>query len=402
MTGWRITVHDRPAAIPAAHWNALLDASPQPTPFMRHEWLQALDDTDCARPESGWTPVFLSARGPDAPDDAPPDGVAALYVKTHSYGEYVFDWAWARAHEEAGLPYYPKLLAASPFTPVPGSRLLGKDQAARGALLGAMRQLGQSLECSSAHLLFPDELDRHAAQEAGWLMRQGVQFHWHNRHALTPEQAPYADFADFLGHLHRDKRKKIGQERRRVLEAGVTVVARRGREISPQDWAFFYRCYRHTYLAHGGPPYLSEAFFKQVAHTMPENWLLFIAERDGEPIAASLLGIDTERGVAWGRYWGALQHIPCLHFELCYYSPLAWSIEQRFACFEGGAQGEHKLARGLLPVTTWSAHWLKDARFADAVSRFLAREGAGMDAYVDELRDRMPFKPLASAPDASV
>lgn len=402
LTGWRVQAHDRPDAIAAEHWNALLQASPQPTPFLRHEWLQALHDTGCASPDTGWTPLFLTARGPDTPDDAPPDGVAALYVKTHSYGEYVFDWAWARAYEEAGLRYYPKLLSASPFSPVPGSRLLVSAPAARSALLHGMIQLGEQLGCSSAHVLFPDAPDAQAARDAGWLMRQGVQFHWHNRQVLAPEQGPYGDFADFLSHLHRDKRKKIQQERRRVREAGVTVMARQGTEIRPQDWAFFYRCYTQTYLAHGGPPYLNEDFFKLVAQTMPEHWLMFTAEVGGEPVAASLLGIDTALGTAWGRYWGAVGHIPCLHFELCYYAPLDWCIQQGFSWFEGGAQGEHKLARGLLPVTTWSAHWLKDARFADAVSRFLDREGAGMDAYVDELKDRLPFKPTSSEPGAGV
>ena len=242
-------------------------------------------------------------------------------------------------------------------------------------------------------MLFPDALDAEAATASGWLMRQGVQFHWQNRHAQTPGAPPYEDFQDFLAHLHRDKRKKIQQERRRVREAGVIVKTRQGDEIRAEDWAFFYRCYRQTYLEHGGPPYLSEDFFKQVARTMPANWLMFTAEVAGEPVAASLLGIDTDLGVAWGRYWGSVRQVPCLHFELCYYAPLAWCIDQRFSRFEGGAQGEHKMARGLLPVTTWSAHWLEDARFADAVSRFLAREGAGMAAYVDELRDRVPFKP---------
>ena len=320
------------------------------------------------------------------------EGVCALYLKSHSYGEYVFDWAWADAHERAGLRYYPKLLCASPFTPVPGARLLARNDEARQALLSAIVQWGAETGSSSAHMLFPNEPDAAAARAAGWLMRQGVQFHWTNRHADQPDAAPYASFEDFTASLHRDKRKKIQQERRRVRDAGVTVQAREGAQITPADWDFFYRCYERTYLAHGNPPYLSRDFFRQVGKTMGEHWLMFTAVHEGQPIATSLIGLDRPQGVAYGRYWGALQHIPCLHFELCYYAPLAWCIDQGLQRFEGGAQGEHKMARGLMPVSTWSAHWLRDPRFADAVDRYLARERAGIDAYMDELNDRAPFK----------
>lgn len=359
---------------------------------MRHEWLSALNDTDCAVPDTGWAPLFLTVHDPAQPDLV--QGACALYLKSHSYGEYVFDWAWADAHQRAGLPYYPKLLCASPFTPVPGSRLLARSPQAREALVSAISQWAQETDCSSAHVLFPDEADRQAAQNAGWLMRQGVQFHWTNRSVMNPGAPDFADFADFLASLHRDKRKKIQQERRRVREAGVTVHARQGQEITEKDWDFFYTCYSNTYLARGNPPYLNRDFFEQVARTMTDHWLLFTAEIDGRPVATSLLGIDPARGTAFGRYWGAVAHIPQLHFELCYYAPLNWCIEHGYVRFEGGAQGEHKMARGLMPVTTWSAHWLKDARFADAVARYLEREGAGMDAYIDELLDHQPFKPM--------
>lgn len=382
--------HAQPSDIDAALWNGLLDGADQPTPFMRHEWLSALHECACAVPDTGWAPLFLTAH---AADTGEAEAACALYLKSHSYGEYVFDWAWADAHQRAGLPYYPKLVCASPFTPVPGSRLLARTPQARRALLDGIRQWALETDCSSAHVLLPDEADGESARDAGWLMRQGVQFHWLNRHVAEPGGEPYSDFADFLASLQRDKRKKIQQERRRVQEAGVTVHTLRGPEIQPSDWDFFYTCYSNTYLARGNPPYLNRQFFEQVSRTMPENWLMFIAEVQGQRVAASLLGIDSERGVAFGRYWGAVAHVSQLHFELCYYAPLNWCIEQRFARFEGGAQGEHKLARGLRPVTTWSAHWLRDERFADAVSRYLAREGAGMDAYLDELLDRQPFKP---------
>lgn len=379
-----IRIHSAPSEINAAAWNQLLDQCAAPTPFMRHEWLSALHDTACASPDTGWTPLLLTAHPADQSDAL--SGACVAYVKTHSYGEYVFDWAWANAYQQAGLNYYPKLLCASPFTPVPGSRLLANSQAARVALLQGMRSLAGQLKASSAHVLLGDADDLAAAQAAGWMIRHGVQFHWQNR------SDPYVDMADYLSALHRDKRKKIQQERRRVREAGVTVRAMHGADISEADWAFFYDCYQQTYLAHGNPPYLSPTLFQQAAQSLQAHWVMFVAEREGAPIAASLLGVDMQRQVAWGRYWGAVAHVPCLHFELCYYAPLQWCIEQGFQRFEGGAQGEHKMARGLMPTPTWSAHCLLDGRFANAVADFLDREGAHIDAYVDELRDRQVFK----------
>ncbi len=386
---WVVKTFGDPAEVPAADWNALLADANQPTPFMRHEWLSALHDTACASPATGWTLLMLTVHEAENPDELA--GACVAYVKTHSYGEYVFDWAWANAYHQAGLNYYPKLLCASPFTPVPGARLLAKSPQARVALLQGMRSLALQMNASSAHLLLGNDDDLVAAQAAGWMIRHGVQFHWQNRHVLHEAALPYADMADYLAALHRDKRKKIQQERRRVRDAGVTVRVLQGDQITPADWAFFYDCYRQTYLEHGNEPYLSLDFFQQVGRQLPTQWLMFVAERDGAPMAASLLGIDLLMQVAWGRYWGALAHVPCLHFELCYYAPLQWCIEQGFKRFEGGAQGEHKMARGLMPSPTWSAHWLRDQRFAHAVADFLAREGAGVDAYVDELRDRQVF-----------
>jgi predicted N-acyltransferase len=388
LAGWQIRRHLSPQDIAAEHWDALLDQSPAPTPFMTHAWLSALHDSQCASPQTGWTLQMFTAHAPGRdPAADTPDAVCVTYLKTHSYGEYVFDWAWARAYEQHGLPYYPKLLGASPFTPVPGSRLLASSQQARLALAQGLRLHGQQAELSSAHVLYPDAQDRAAFEQDGWLIRHGVQFHWQNR---NPQ--PYADLPEFLGEMQREKRKKIQQERRKVADAGVVIEARQGAQIREQDWDFFYTCYRNTYLAHGGPPYLSREFFAQVAQTMAEHWLIFTAVIDGQPVAASLVAVDLARGVAWGRYWGAVAHIPCLHFELCYYSPLQWCIDQGFVRFEGGAQGEHKMARGLMPVPTCSAHWLADERFAHAVEDFLQREGAGVAAYVDELTDRTPFK----------
>lgn len=379
-----LRVHDDPGQIDPAAWNALLAHQAAPTPFMRHEYLAALHASKSAVPATGWTPRFLTL-------DEGGELLAAcpLYLKDHSYGEYVFDWAWADAYQRHGLEYYPKLLNAVPFTPVPGSRLLARDADNRALLLRAIQQLAGQAGLSSAHLLFIDEEDRLAASAApgGWMMRSTVQFHWTNR---APQ--PYVDFVDFLASLQREKRKKIQQERRKVAEAGVGFSAAVGAEISGADWDFFYRCYTLTYRAHHSTPYLTRDFFRRMAETMPANWLLFTAWRGGERVAASLIALQPEQGIAYGRYWGAVEQIPCLHFEACYYQPLAWCIAQGYQRFEGGAQGEHKMARGLLPVQTHSAHWLAHPQFAQAVGDFLAREGAGIAHYMDELNERRPFK----------
>ena len=377
-----VRVFDDPASVDAAHWNALLDAQSAGTPFMRHEYLHALHASGSACAGTGWLPQFLCVFDRDTLVAACP-----LYLKDHSYGEYVFDWAWADAYQRHGLRYYPKLLDAVPFTPVPGPRLLARDATGRALLLRAMQRLARDAKLSSAHLLFLDDADQRAARDAGWMMRSTVQFHWTQR-----EREPYADFAAFLASLQREKRKKIQQERRRVTDAGIMFTELQGAQIGSEDWDFFYRCYCRTYREHHSKPYLTREFFARMGASMTENWLLFIAERGGERIAASLICIDSQRRVAFGRYWGAVEHVPCLHFEACYYRPLAWCIANGYERFEGGAQGEHKMARGLLPVQTWSAHWLAHPQFAQAVGDFLAREGAGVAGYLDELSERRPFK----------
>lgn len=377
-----IRVLDDPSAIDATRWNGLLASQPDATPFMRHEYLRALHDSGSAVADTGWLPQFLVVERGDELVAACP-----LYLKDHSYGEYVFDWAWADAYRRHGLRYYPKLLGAVPFTPVPGPRLLARDMASRELLLHAMTQIARDAGLSSAHVLFLDDTDRDAAGRAGWMLRSTVQFHWRQR-----EPQPYADFADFLAGLQREKRKKIQQERRRVAEAGISFTALRGEEIGAADWDFFYRCYTLTYRAHHSTPYLTRDFFRRMAGTMAPHWLLFVAWRGGRRLASSLIAIDTAQGAAFGRYWGTVEPVPFLHFEACYYQPLAWCIAQGFRRFEGGAQGEHKMARGLLPVQTWSAHWLAHPQFAQAVADFLAREGAGVESYLDELNERRPFK----------
>jgi predicted N-acyltransferase len=310
-----------------------------------------------------------------------------MYLKTHSYGEYVFDWAWANAYEQHGLRYYPKGLCAVPFTPVPGSRLLARNASTRVALLQAMLDVCQEKNLSSLHVLLLSDADRVACDALGMLARQSVQFHWHNR--------GFESFDGFLASLSQDKRKKIKQERKRVAQAGVTFDTLVGRDISAQDWDFFYACYERTYLEHGNAPYLTRDFFTRMQHDMPENWVMFVAQREGRPMASSLIAVQDvglPTASAYGRYWGALERVDCLHFEACYYQPLQWCIANGVQRFEGGAQGEHKMARALMPVPTHSAHWLAHPAFADAVDRFLEREREGVNAYMSHLEARSPFK----------
>jgi uncharacterized protein len=374
-----IRVLQSASEVDALSWNALL-ALAGGSPFMRHEYLAALHESGSASRDTGWTPHFVTLWREGELEAACP-----LYLKSHSYGEYVFDWAWANAYEQHGLRYYPKALTAVPFTPVPGPRLLARDAAARAALVRAVLAWCKQKKLSSYHLLFGNDEDVAACSDAGLMLRHTVQFHWTNS-AL----GECADFDAFLATLTHEKRKKIRQERRKVAEAGVTFRHAQGKDISAADWDFFYRCYERTYREHGNPPYLTRDFFRRMAATMPENWLLFVAERKGRPIACSLIGIGGK--VAYGRYWGALERVDCLHFEACYYQPLAWCMDNGYERFEGGAQGEHKMARALMPVKTTSAHWLAHPAFADAVEKFLEREDRGIDDYLEHLEGRSPFR----------
>lgn len=397
-----IRVLDSPLKVNASEWNALLAAqSPgeAANPFMRHEYLAALHESGSASPDTGWTPCFVTLW-----QGGTLAGACPLYLKAHSYGEYVFDWAWANAYQQHGLDYYPKAVAAVPFTPVPGARLLARSAAERVLLVQALMAWCKEEALSSLHLLFTADEDVAACEEAGLMLRHTVQFHWENNH--------YRDFDNFLASLNQEKRKKIRQERRKVHDAGITFRWSLGKDIGQADWDFFYRCYERTYYEHGNAPYLSRDFFQRMQDTMPENWLLFVAEADAggkhQPIAASLVAVSaapaaepsgaaTPSLVAYGRYWGALARVDCLHFEACYYQPLQWCIEHGYQRFEGGAQGEHKMARALLPVKTTSAHWLAHPSFADAVERFLEREGAGIESYMEDLGRRNPFRRVAPA-----
>ena len=359
-------------------WDALVAAQENGNPFLSFAFLDALHETGCASEDTGWQPQYLTLWRGDRLEAALP-----LYVKSHSYGEYVFDWAWADAYRRNGLDYYPKLLSAIPFTPVSGSRLLARDTAAQAALLDALCMLQRNGGLSSTHVLFPPEAQARALEAAGFMLRTGVQFHWLNQ--------GYRDFDDFLETLDRKKRKNIRAERRKVSEAGIGFRQVPGTAATEADWRFFKRCYDHTYATHYSTPYLNLDFFLRLGATMPQHLLLIVAERAGNPIASSLVVHDDQ--TLYGRYWGAIEDVPFLHFETAYYQPLEFCIEHRIACFEGGAQGEHKMARGFLPQKTWSAHWLAHPAFADAIEHFLRRESGGIDAYIDELGERNPFKP---------
>jgi len=362
------------AGVDREAWNAL--AGPQP--FMRHEFLTALIDTGCAAAKSGWLPQFLLLSRAGQLEAAMP-----LFAKNHSYGEYVFDWAWAEAHERHGIDYYPKLVCAVPFTPVRGPRLLAASDRARRTLVRSALELAK--ETSSLHVLFARDEDAAVLADEGFLMRRTVQFHWTND--------GYASFDDFLARLSHARRKNIRQERRRVREAGVELRWLDGPEISRKHWDFFNRCYRTTYAAHRSSPYLSLEFFLRLAAALPGHVAMVLAERDGQPIASALFLRD-ERSL-YGRYWGALEHVPLLHFECCYYQAIEYAITRGLDVFEGGAQGEHKLFRGLMPVESLSAHWLAHPKFARAVEHFLEREGAGITHYVNELVEHSPFKEKA-------
>jgi len=387
-----IQVHHSTSQIDAFEWNELLGIQAQPTPFMKMEYLRAMELSKSATTKTGWTPRFITIKNEGKLIAACP-----LYLKAHSYGEFVFDWAWASAYEQHGLAYYPKALIAVPFTPVPGTRLMAIDEPTRDLLVTVIKDWVKEQELSSLHLLFGAQPDLKSCTNSGLLLRHTVQFHWQN--------SDYIDFNDFLSSLNQEKRKKIRQERSKVTKAGVHFIAKHGAQINAEDWSFFYTCYEQTYYEHGNSPYLTPAFFESMKETMPENWVLFIAiKEDGTKIASSLVALSnananaqdsenpTEGRVAYGRYWGALQRVDCLHFEACYYAPIEWCIQNKIARFEGGAQGEHKMARALMPTRTSSAHYLVHPSFADAVKNFLQREEQGIENYMEDLERRSPLK----------
>ncbi len=366
-------------AIPAAAWNALVfgHSTANSPPLLSHAFLSALENSGSVGVGTGWNPRHLIVKQGQQLIGAMP-----LYLKSHSYGEYVFDWAWADAYQRSGLDYYPKLLSAIPFSPITSARLLGASIDINRLMIEALESAIQQHKLSSAHVLFPDEAGAQQFEAAGWLKRTGVQFRWQNKN--------YGDFEDFLATLSHDKRKKIHQERKKIQLAGVVCRPIKGVDATIADWNFFYACYCNTYQEHHSTPYLTHAFFTEIGTTMPENMLLILAEVDGKPIA-SALNIVNETTL-YGRYWGAIQFVSGLHFELCYYQAQQFCINEGITYFEGGAQGEHKLARGFEPRPTCSYHKIAHPDFEVAIKDFLQRESTGVAAYSNELEERAPFK----------
>ena len=384
MTGpekFHLEILDRLSDVSAAEWNALLGSDCGP--FLRHEFLSALEETGCVGGNTGWQVAHVVLK-----QNSQLIGAMPLYLKQHSYGEFVFDWSWAQAYEQQGLNYYPKALCAIPFTPVQGSRILCKPESSvaeiQKALIDGLKSLVIENGLSSAHILFPMDKQAEDLKEQGFLLRDSVQFHWHNQ--------GFQSFEQFLSALTMKRRKNIRREREQVAREAISFRHVPGKDSSDQDWEFFFDCYQNTYIEHQSSPYLSEVFFKLWVKRMPDNLHLIFAERNGKPIAASLLVVDRQSSKVFGRYWGALEHVPCLHFETAYYQAIEYCIAENIQTFEGGAQGEHKMARGFLPTTIQSAHFIKDPRFGKAIGHFLDREHQGIGAYVDELAEHSPLK----------
>lgn len=349
-------------------WNACAG-----NPFVSHEFLAALEGSGSVGPGTGWTPSHLILDGAA--------GCAPAYLKAHSFGEYVFDHHWAEAYERAGGRYYPRLVCASPFSPVPGPRLLAKTAAGKAMLAGAMIETARRAGASSVHVNFIDAADEAALLAAGFMPRRGVQYHWFNR--------GYASFDDFLGALASRKRKQIRRERKEAA-SGVAIRRLVGAGIEERHWHAFWTFYQDTGSRKWGRPYLTRDFFSRIARTMADRLLLIIAERDGVPIAGALNFIDAE--ALYGRYWGCTETLPFLHFELCYHQAIEFAIERGLQRVEAGAQGEHKIARGYEPVATRSAHWIADPAFHRAIDAYLARERAGVEAEIEAMRRETPFR----------
>jgi hypothetical protein len=379
----KVTVHDSIAAIPAGDWNALVGDA---YPFLSHAFLELAEHSGSVSPDAGWSPRHLVLRDGKTLRAAMP-----LYEKSHSWGEFVFDWAWARAYEQAGFAYYPKLVSAVPFTPAPSPRVLradaGDDEAA-AILIEAATELAQDTGCSSFHILFPAETEIPALEQAGLLIRKDCQFHWENR--------DYETFDDFLGTFTSAKRKKARRDRRRVAEQGIRFRRLRGNEMDTESWAHVYSLIARTFMLRGSLPYFNQAFFEGLSDRLPDNVLVITAEQADLTIAAAVFyESDT---TLYGRYWGSDGHYDALHFETCYYQGIDYCIETGKQCFEPGTQGEHKVARGFVPVTTWSAHWLAHPEFASAIERYLDEEGRHVERYMDAIDTRTPYKSGEDSP----
>ena len=366
------------SAIDAPSWNRLAGDSP----FLRHEFLAALEDTGCVGGDTSWQPHHLLLH-----EDAALVAALPLYIRYDSSGEFVFDWGWAHAYQQAGLDYYPKLVSAVPFTPATGQRLLIdaariEPETAAERLLDGARDLCRRLDASSLHVLFPTSEEQRVLAKAGLHGRKGCQFHWHNR--------GYADFDAFLATFTSAKRKKAKRERRRIAEANIVFEHLRGDELDDADWDAVYDFYSRTFLRRGRLPYLNREFFTQVGQTMPESVVVILARYERKPIAAAIC--FRSRNTLFGRYWGSLADFHSLHFEACYYQGIDYCIRHRLSRFEPGTQGEHKISRGFVPTATWSSHWLCDSGFDRALRDLLIREESHVDAYMIELNSHLPYR----------
>ena len=372
--------------INAATWNALVGAE---HPVLRHEYLLALEASGSACPATGWQPLPLMVED----EHGSALGACPLWLKSHSYGELVYDFAWAQAYERAGLRYYPKLIVAVPFAPITGPRLLVANHADRSAVVQVLvhgaRTVADDTQASSLHWLFADERDSTELAAHGYLQRTGYQFHWINNN--------FSGFDNFLAGFTADKRKKLKRERRYVREAGVCTEVLGGQAVTTTLWDTFYDYYTGNIQRHGGMVHLTREFYHRLGATLPEAVALAVARRDNHCVGAAI----NLRGsnALFGRYWGGQEGINSLHFETCYYTPIEYCIAQGLQRFEGGAGGEHKLARGFLPVATHSLHWLRHPQFSRAVEDFLARERNGVGQYIDELNEHAPFKTGIVEPD---
>ncbi|SLN58036.1 GNAT family N-acetyltransferase [Roseisalinus antarcticus] len=380
-----ITAHPSFSDVVAEDWDAC--ASPEAAaggapndPFTTHRFLKALEDSGSVGPGTGWQPRYLTARM-----DGEMMAAAPLYAKSHSQGEYIFDHNWAHAYENAGGRYYPKLQIAAPFTPATGRRFLtrpGYDAEGMAALVQGAVQIAAENQIATVHATFCTEAEALAGAEMGLLHRVMQQYHWENR--------DYADFDGFLADLSSRKRKNIRKERATAQGFGGEIVSLTGDAIEPWHWDYFWRFYQDTGARKWGQPYLTRQFFDIAQQTMRDDILLCLALQDGRPVAGALNFIGRER--LFGRYWGCTEHHPCLHFELCYYQAIDWAIAHGLKTVEAGAQGEHKLARGYLPVTTHSLHWIGDPGFRDAVARYLEAERAAVGEEIEILTGYGPFK----------
>lgn len=370
----KVNCINRMAELDASQWNALAGSD---YPFLRYEFLNALEQSGAVSPQTGWEARHLLVM-----DDEVLLAILPMYRKSHSWGEYVFDQAWAQAYQQHGLEYYPKLLSAIPFTPCQGPRLMIKPDVESDVIVDLLLTAIKEYKLSSWHCLFSEPELRQQLQARDLILREDVQFHWFNR--------DYQQFDEFLAALTASKRKMIKRERRKVDEQGIRLQQISAKEISDTHWQAFYRFYALTYLKRRSQPYLNLSFFRQLAATMPEHLLLVMAFKQALPVAAALFFVGSD--TLYGRYWGCEQDYDSLHFEACYYQGIEYCIANGLRYFDSGAQGEHKIARGFEPVSRYSAHWISDPRFAQAIADFVERERAHISVYKAGASELLPFK----------